>query len=48
VSKNWQSYPKDGCKLPFNLVQLIKTNLGFEEEFEEFKGSFEEVEIVDI
>ncbi len=48
VSKNWQSYPKDGCKSPFNLVELIQTNLGFEEELEEFESSFEEDEIVDI
>jgi hypothetical protein len=29
-------------------VELIQTNLGFEEELEEFEGSFEEDEIVDI
>jgi hypothetical protein len=48
VSKIWPSYPKDGCKSPFNLVELIQTNLGFEEELEEFEGSFEDDEIVDI
>jgi hypothetical protein len=48
VSKIWPNYPKDGYKSPFNLVELIQTNLGFEEEFEEFEGSFEEDEIVDI
>ncbi len=48
VSQIWPNYPKDGCKSPFNLVEIIKTNLGFEEELEEFEGSFEEVEIVDI
>ncbi len=48
VSKNWPNYPKDGCKSPFNLVELIQTNLGFEEELEEFEGSFQEVEIMDI
>jgi hypothetical protein len=41
VSKNWPCDPRDGCKLPSNLVELIQTNLGFEEELEEFEGSFE-------
>jgi len=30
LSKNWPSDPRDGCKLPSNLVELIQTNLGFE------------------
>jgi hypothetical protein len=46
--KIWPNSHKDGCKSPFNLVKLIQTNLGFEEELEEFEGSFQEVEIVDI
>ncbi len=41
VNKNWPSDPKVGCKPPFNLVELIQTNLGFEEELERFEGSFE-------
>jgi hypothetical protein len=41
VSQNWPSDPRDGCKLPFNLVELIQTYLCFEEELEEFEGSFE-------
>jgi hypothetical protein len=32
VSKNWPSDPRDGCKPPFNLKELIQTYLGFEEE----------------
>ncbi len=48
VSQNWPSDPRDGCKLPFNLVELIQTYLCFEEELEEFEGSFEWDEIVDI
>jgi len=48
VTKIWPNYHKDGCKSTFNLVELIQTNLGFEEELEEFEGSFQEVEIVDI
>jgi len=48
VSKNWPNNPRDGCKPPSNLVELIKTNLNFEEELENFEGSFERNEIVDI
>jgi hypothetical protein len=29
MRKNWPSDPIDGCKLPFNLVELIQINLGF-------------------
>jgi hypothetical protein len=39
---------RDECKLSSNLVKLIQTNLGFEEELEKFEGSFEWDEIVDI
>jgi hypothetical protein len=48
VSRNWPHDPKDGCKPPSNLVELIQTYLGFEEELEEFEGLFEQDEIVDI
>jgi len=41
VSKNWPNDPRDGCKPPSNLVELIKTYLNFEEELEKFEGSFE-------
>jgi hypothetical protein len=47
-SKNWPSDPRDECKLLSNLVELIQTYLGFEEEVEEFEGSLERDEIVDI
>jgi hypothetical protein len=48
VNKSWLSDISIGCKPPFNLVRLFQTNLGFEEELEEFEGSFEQDEIVDI
>jgi hypothetical protein len=35
------------CKPPFNLVEMIEDDLNFEE-FEEFEGSFEQDESVDI
>jgi len=35
------------CKPPFNLVEMIEDDLNFEE-FEEFEGSFEQDEFVDI
>jgi hypothetical protein len=48
VNKNWPSDPRNGCKSPFNLVQLIQKKLGFEKELEKFEGPFEQDEIVDI
>jgi hypothetical protein len=48
VNKNWPNDPKDGCKVPSNLVELIQTYLGFEEELKEFKGLFKQDEIMDI
>jgi hypothetical protein len=39
--KNWPSDPRDGCKLPSNLLELIQIDLSFEEELENFKASFE-------
>ncbi len=48
MSKNWPTDPRDGCKSPSNLVELIQTDLGFEEEFKKIEGSFEQDEIVDI
>jgi hypothetical protein len=41
VNKNWPSDLRAGCKPPFNLIELIQIDLGFEEELEEFEGSFE-------
>ncbi len=46
MNKSWPSDISIGCKPPFNLVRLFQTNLGFEEELEEFEGSFEQDEIV--
>ncbi len=46
MSKNWPSDSRVGCILPFNLTELIQTNLGFEEKLEKFEGSFERNEIV--
>jgi len=48
MSKNWPNDPIDACKPPFNLIELIQTYLGFEEELEEFESSFERNEILDI
>jgi hypothetical protein len=48
MNKNWLGDPRDGCKLPFNLAILIQTNLSFEKKLEEYEGSFEQDEIVDI
>jgi hypothetical protein len=48
VNKNWSSDPRNGRKSPSNLIELIQTCLGFEEDLEEFENSFEQNEIVDI
>jgi hypothetical protein len=41
VSKNQPSDPRDGYKSSSNLVEIIQTNLGFEEEFDKFESSFD-------
>jgi hypothetical protein len=41
VNKSWPSDLNIACKPPFNLMRLFQANLGFEEELEEFEGSFE-------
>jgi hypothetical protein len=43
VSKNLPSDPRDGCKSPSNLVELIQIDLGFEEKLEEFEGHLNEM-----
>jgi hypothetical protein len=45
VNKNWPNDPIISCKSPFSLVDLIKTNLNIEEEFE---GTFERDEILEL
>ncbi len=30
INKNWSIDPRDGCKSPFNLVELIEKDLDFE------------------
>jgi hypothetical protein len=47
IITNWPSDPRNGCKPLSNVVKLIQTVLGFEE-VEEFEGSFERDELVDI
>ncbi len=47
MSKYLPSHLKVECKLPSNIVELIQTNVGFED-LEEFESSFEQDEIVDI
>ncbi len=44
VDKNWLLDHKDGCRPPFNLVELIDS----ENELKEFESSFEQNEIMDI
>jgi hypothetical protein len=44
VDKNWLLDHKNGCRPPFNLMELID----FENELEEFESSFEQNEIMDI
>jgi hypothetical protein len=46
--KNWPNDLKIYCKQPFNLVELIKKDLDFEEEWKELEGSFEGDELLDI
>jgi hypothetical protein len=47
VKKNWSNDPRIDCKPPSNLVEMIEKDLDFEK-LEEFGGSFEQHELVDI
>jgi hypothetical protein len=47
LRKNWPSDLKIGCKPSSSLVELIQIDLDFEE-LENFEGSFERDEIMDI
>jgi len=47
VNKKWPSDLKIGCKPSSNLMELIQIDLDFEE-LENFEGSFEGDEIIDI
>lgn len=44
VSKNWPNDFRNDSKPPYNLVEIIKKDL----DFEEFEGSFEQDEFVNI
>jgi hypothetical protein len=48
MSKNWSSDLRNGCKPPSNLIKLIQRYLCFEDELEDFEGSFEQDEVMDI
>jgi hypothetical protein len=48
VNKNWPSGPRISCKPFFNLMELIETNLKLEEQLEEFEGTFERDEFLEI
>jgi hypothetical protein len=47
VSKKWPNDPRVGS-FPTNLVELIEVDVELEEELEEFEGSFDRDEIVDM
>jgi hypothetical protein len=40
--------PRIGYKSPFSLVEFIDINVDLEKELEEFEGSFERDEVVDL
>ncbi len=46
--KNQPNNPRIDCKSPSNLVQLIEKDLDFEEELENFEGSFKQDELLNI
>ncbi len=48
MNKNWLNYCRIDCKPPSNLVELIEKDLDFEEELEEFEGSFKHDELLDL
>ncbi len=48
VSKNWPSDLRIGCESAFSLVKFIDIYGDLKEELEEFEGSFERDEVVDL
>ncbi len=48
IITNWPNDPRIDYEPYFNLVEMIKKHLNFEEEYEEFEGSFEQNQLVDI
>jgi hypothetical protein len=47
MNTNWPNDPRIDCKLPFQLVKLIKKALDFEE-LENFENSFKRDELLDV
>jgi hypothetical protein len=47
VSKNWPNNLGVGS-FPISVVELVEVNVKFEEELEEFEGSFDKDEMVDM
>jgi hypothetical protein len=47
VSKNWPNNPRVGS-FPTNVIELVEVDVQFEEELEEFEGSFDRDEMVDM
>ncbi len=47
MSENWPNNLGVGS-FPINVVELVEANVKFEEELEEFEGSFDKDEIVDM
>ncbi len=47
MSKNWPNNLGVGS-FPINVVELVEVNLKFKEELEEFEGSFDRDEMVDM
>ncbi len=48
VSKNWPHDPRISCKSPFSLANFIENDLNLKEELEEFEGTFERDEVVEL
>jgi hypothetical protein len=48
VNKIWPNDHRVGCKCSFNLINSIGIDANLEEELEQFKGTFDRDEIVDI
>jgi hypothetical protein len=48
VSKNWANDPRIGCQSPFSLVDFIESDINLEKELEDFEGTFERDEVVEL
>ncbi len=48
VSKNWSNDLRVGCGSPSSLIELIELDVALQEKIEQYKGEFEQDELLDL